>query len=116
MGLGNILNLNRIRRFYDHFRKGVDNPALLNDIQWWYRLIELALAITEVKEILNMLKGYKTYLVAALTAALTFAHSMGYIDTTTYQALLALLGAGGLASVAAKINRVQDELDYRIKK
>lgn len=53
-----------------------------------------------------MLKGYKTYIVAALIAAAGVAHSLGIIDEATYKALLTLLGAGGLATVAAKINRL----------
>lgn len=57
-----------------------------------------------------MLKGYKTYIVAILTAALAAAHALGYIDEQTYQSLLALLAAGGLSTVAAKINRMNNGL------
>lgn len=57
-----------------------------------------------------MLQGYKTYIVAALTAIVTLLHSLGYIDEATYQALLALLGAGAVTTVAAKINRIQQDL------
>lgn len=54
-----------------------------------------------------MLQGYKTYIVAALAALTVFAHSLGYIDDATRDTLLALLGAGGVATLAAKINRVE---------
>ncbi len=53
-----------------------------------------------------MLKGYKTYIVAAMIAALSLAHQMGYIDEATFQNLLALLSAGAVSTVAAKINRL----------
>lgn len=114
MGLGNLLNLNRVRKFYDHFRKGMDNRELLKDSKWWYRLFELAIAITEIKEIGHMLQGYKTYIVAALTAALALLHALGYIDDATYKSLLALLAAGGVATVGAKINRVETEIKNKL--
>lgn len=77
-------------------------------------LFKLAWSITEVKEIMKWLTGYKTYIIAALTAALTLAHSLGYIDEATYQTLLALLGAGGISTVAAKINRIQADVDNKL--
>ena len=55
----------------------------------------------------SWLKGKKTYIVAALTAIVAFLHSTGQIDDATYQTLLALLGAGALATVSAKINRLE---------
>ena len=55
---------------------------------------------------LKNLQGYKTYIVAALTAGLTIAKSLGRIDETTYQTLLVLLGSAGAATMAAKINRL----------
>lgn len=53
-----------------------------------------------------MLAGYKTYIIAALTAALSLLHALGYIDDATHQTLLGLLAAGGISTVAAKINRM----------
>ena len=53
-----------------------------------------------------MLTGYKSYIVAVLAAAVTALHSLGYIDTATFQNLMALLGAGAVGAVAAKINRI----------
>lgn len=52
-----------------------------------------------------MLKGYKTYIVAALMAAVQIAYFMGTIDKETADMLMQLLGAGAVATVAAKINR-----------
>jgi hypothetical protein len=66
-------------------------------------------AIT-IKEIQEMLKGYKTYIIAALIAVLAGLHAMGYIDEATYQTLLALLGAGGLSTVSAKVNKIQEDI------
>jgi len=105
--MGDWLNLYRIKKLYSLIRKGIDNPELFKDSKYWLELFKTALTIREVKE---MLKGYKAYIVAALTAALAVFHSLGYIDEQTYQALLALLAAGGLSAVAAKINRIQDRL------
>ena len=114
MGLGNLLNLYRIQKLYSHFRKGVDNPTLFKTKEYWLEFFKIAWSITEVKEIMGFLKGYKTYIIAALTAALTLAHSLGYIDEATYQTLLALLGAGGLSTVAAKIARIQVDVDTKL--
>ena len=52
-----------------------------------------------------MLQGYKTYIVAALIAVVSIAHTLGYSDPATQQTLLGLLGAGAAATIAAKINR-----------
>ena len=52
-----------------------------------------------------MLSGYKTYIVAALTAALAAAHALGYVNDATYQTLLVLLGAGGLAALRAGVGK-----------
>jgi len=56
------------------------------------------------------LPGKKTYIIAIATAALVVAHTLGFIDETTYQSLLALLAAMGGATIAAKINRVEEKL------
>ena len=47
--------------------------------------------------------GYKTYLFAFLIALATFAKVMGWIDEKTYEMILALLGAGGLAALRAGV-------------
>ena len=107
MGLGNIVNLYRIQKLYGLLRKAKDNPKLLNDINWWKEVGQTALAIKEIQE---MLAGYKTYIIAGIIAVLAGLHAMGYIDEATYQTLLALLGAGGLSTVAAKISRVQKDV------
>lgn len=111
MGLGNIINLYRIQKLYGLLRKAKDNPKLLNDIKWWKEVFDTALSIKEIRE---MLKGYKTYIIAALIAILAGLKAMGYIDEATYQTLLALLGAGGLSTVAAKISRMQNDVNDRI--
>lgn len=55
---------------------------------------------------LNWLKGKKTYIVAALAFAVNVAYMMGYITEEMRNELLALLGTGAVATVAAKINRL----------
>lgn len=107
MGLGDIINLYRIQKLYSQIRKGIDNPKLLNTKEYWIELYKTAITIKEIRE---MLKGYRTYIIAAIIAILAGLHAMGYIDEATYQTLLALLGAGGLSTVAAKIGRIQADV------
>jgi len=57
-----------------------------------------------------MLQGYKTYIIAILSAAVVAAHAMGYIDDATRDTLLGLLGAGAIGTVAAKINRMDKKV------
>ena len=52
-----------------------------------------------------MFAGYKTYASAAGIAAITLLHSLGYLSDETYQTLLGLLGAGGLAALRAGIGK-----------
>ena len=49
------------------------------------------------------MKGYKTYIIAALAAAATGLHYLGYIDAGTYQTVIGFLGAGGLATLRAAV-------------
>jgi len=58
-----------------------------------------------------MLKGYKTYIVAILAGLVAAAYTLGYIDEQTRDTLLALLGAGALGTVAAKINRIGKKIE-----
>lgn len=55
---------------------------------------------------MNWLKGKKTYIVAALAFAVNVAYMLGYITEELRNELLALLGTGAIATVAAKINRL----------
>jgi len=114
MGLKNLLNLYRIQKLYSHFRKGVDNPTLFKTKEYWVEFFKTAWSITEVREIMGTLTGYKSYLIAAALAALAVAHSLGYIDETTYQSLIALLAAGGLSTVSAKINRIDETIKNKV--
>jgi len=111
MGIKDIINLYRVQKLYSQIRKGIDNPKLLNTKEYWIELYNTAITIKEIQE---MLKGYKTYIIAALIAVLAGLHAMGYIDEATYQTLIALLGAGGLSTVAAKIGRIQNDVNDRI--
>ncbi len=49
--------------------------------------------------------GKKTYIVAAAVALAVFAHSLGWIDDNTFQVILGLLGAGGLAALRAGVTK-----------
>ena len=113
MGLGNLINLYRIQKLYSLLRKAKDNPKLLNDIKWWKEVFKTAL---DIKEIQEMLAGYKSYIIAALIAVLAGLHAMGYIDEATYQTLLALLGAGAIGAVSAKVNAIKKDIQLNESK
>jgi hypothetical protein len=95
-----------------HTEKAEQDPALYRSVGWWKKLLAecgdlwAVLPIPkETRAMLNgaMLSGYKTYIVAGLAGALTIAHALGYIDSDGYATLMALLGAGGVATVRAAI-------------
>lgn len=50
---------------------------------------------------MNALQGYRTYIIAGLIGVATVLHQLGYIDSQTYQTVLGVLGAGGLATLRA---------------
>lgn len=103
--ISDLLNLGRIVKLYRHIRRGIAVPALLGTQAYWYELFKTAFSIREVRE---MLTGYKTYIVAALTALATLLHSLGYMDQAMLDTLLKLLAAGGLATVSAKLNGIRN--------
>jgi hypothetical protein len=51
------------------------------------------------------LDGYKTYVMALGAAVVVFAHALNWIDEATFQTLLALFGAGGLAALRAGVTK-----------
>ena len=53
----------------------------------------------------TMFDGYKTYLCALGIGLATAAKVLGWIDEATYQTIVALLGAGGLAALRAGVNK-----------
>lgn len=57
-----------------------------------------------------MLQGYKTYIFAALIAIITVLHSLGKLDDAIYNTLLALFSNGTVASLGAKINRLNNKV------
>lgn len=54
---------------------------------------------------MSALRGYKTYLIAAVMAALAVSRALNWIDEATYQTLLGLLGASGLATLRAGVKK-----------
>lgn len=54
---------------------------------------------------MDILKGRKTYLIAAAVAVVVFARMAGLIDEGVYQVVLGLLGAGGLATLRAGMSK-----------
>lgn len=109
MGLTNLWNKAKLYRLYS---KACDNPDVMKDKEFW---IEVSTTIWGIEGMRKMLQGIKSYIVAAVAAAVTVAHMMGYIDESTFQSLMALLGSGAVATVAAKLNRAsaQATVDFQ---
>lgn len=59
-----------------------------------------------------MLKGAKTYIVAALMAVATFLWKIGVIDTQMYQTIIAFLAPLGLAALRGAVGRAQLGIKY----
>lgn len=102
-----LINLFRKVKLLKLFTEAKNNPAKLKDIKF---LTELFITTWQVEEIREMLKGYKTYIIAILAATVTAFHTLGYIDDALFQTLMALLGAGAVGSVAAKVNRINNDI------
>jgi len=52
-----------------------------------------------------MFAGKKTYITAALMAAITFARGVGWLDPQQYELVLGLLGSLGLAALRAGVSK-----------
>jgi hypothetical protein len=61
--------------------------------------------IMEIKNILNFLKGKKTYFIAILVGLVAVAQYLGFIDNTVAVVLYGLLGATGTATLRAGIEK-----------
>lgn len=57
-----------------------------------------------------MLKGQKSYFIALAIAAVEMLYQLNYINQEVRNMILVLLGAGGTATLAAKINRVEKKV------
>ena len=62
---------------------------------------------------MNWLKGKKTYIVAFLMVVVNGLYMSGQITKEMHDALMQLLGAGAVATVAAKVNRVNKRVEYK---
>jgi hypothetical protein len=56
-----------------------------------------------VQTIKDFFSGKKTYLVGVAVAAVVAAHSFGWIDQATFEALLGTLGAGAVMTLRAAV-------------
>lgn len=54
---------------------------------------------------MEWLKGKKTYIVAVAAGIATIAAALGYIDNSVYTTIMGLLGAGGLATMRAGVEK-----------
>lgn len=61
-----------------------------------------------------MLQGKKTYIVVGIALVVIALHMLGYIDNTTFETLLSLLGVSAAGTLGAKINRVQNDINDRV--
>lgn len=52
-----------------------------------------------------MLKGKKTYLMAAVMALGVFARGMGWLDQEQFEVLMGLAGSMGLAALRSGVSR-----------
>ena len=100
MGLLNLIHKVKLNKLLSELTR---NPKKILDPKFAAALWN---EFWSVKEIREMLKGYKTYIVAALMAVATLAHSLGYIDDATFEMIKQLLAAGAIGTVAAKLNRM----------
>jgi hypothetical protein len=106
MGLIDLWNKIKLYKLYENAR---EHPELLKTQKFGIEVFKTAWGIEEIRTMLAALKGFKSYIVAALAAAVTVAHMLGYIDESTFQSLMALLGSGAIATVAAKLNRASTQ-------
>lgn len=93
-----------------HAEKGERNPALYRDAGWWSQLLKecrdvyAVLPIAkETRDMVDKLKGLKSYGAGAAMAIIGAAFGLGYIDAETATALLAVVGGGGIMALRAAI-------------
>ena len=103
MGLTDLWNKAKLYGLYGDAKK---NPELLKTKEFW---VDVFTTVWKIEYIRDMLKGFKTYIVAVLAAAVTVAHMLGYLDESAFQNLMALLGSGAVMTVAAKLNRATEQ-------
>lgn len=60
--------------------------------------------------IVEWLKGRKTYLVAAAMVVVSGLHGMKYIDDTTFNMLMGLLGGAGFATLKASHSAIEQTI------
>ena len=59
---------------------------------------------------MKLLPGSKTYIVSGLGALVTFCYMMGWIERTTWEGLLALLGFGVSTTLRMAVKKVEDKV------
>lgn len=63
--------------------------------------------ISELKKLYASLSGKKTYIIAAICAALTFARIVGWISSSELETLIALFGSLGLVTIRDAIKKLE---------
>jgi len=54
---------------------------------------------------MDWLNGKKTYLIAIAIGAVSVVHQLGWIDSAAYTTIVGLLGAGGLGTLRAGVEK-----------
>lgn len=98
MGLKNLTNKLKLAA---HLK----DPRM-RSLTWWVELFHKA---EGVKEARDMLKGKKTYIVAALAAAVVVGHTLGVVDSDLANRLLELLGVGAVITLRAGMNNAASQ-------
>ncbi len=109
--LKRIKNLYDIQKAYGLFRDFIENPELRKNHKFTGKFVRALIEVKEVIELIKFLQGKKSYIISALAFGVQAAFVMGYIDEATRNSLLQLLGAGAIATVSAKLNRIDKKID-----
>jgi hypothetical protein len=95
------------------FEQAARDPSLYRSPTWLTAVLketaELYATLPLAEETRQMLKGWKTYLVAAAGFAVGGAQMMGWLTPEQAQQILVLLGASGLATMRAAVAKAEQK-------
>lgn len=103
-----LVNLNNLRKLWNHISNGIKSPSLLSESKYWKELFVKAWDVEEVRiivrrDIVSFFKGRKTYLMAVAIGALGAAQALGFITQEQFQTLIVMLGGATVATMRAAI-------------
>lgn len=97
----------KIRNLYNIEQAYVTIKQIEKDsknLKLWFRLI---VQLSKIKEVQDMLSGYKTYLMAGGVAALAVLHFFKLIDDTTFNTLMSIFAGGGIAALRSAVSKLE---------